>query len=277
MVCLTAEDIQQGMLKMKTRFCENYLLVLVCVTLVNLILTCPALASDFEFVTETAVSPVPPPPPFGISGIARVDDQWFVSNLDSGWNVYDQNFNQVGTTTTSPSMGAVHGLAFDSNAGTVFLTSGNTIYECNTDGTVLNSFPSTGTALTSISFNPDNDHLFAVHFLGYVAELTRNGSFIGSFSLSGDYWSGSVYDAGQGTLLLMTDSDQVAEYMTDGTLVGMPLSADCVSGNGLGLAYDANTGFLTATGQFGSVGIWQRQPVVEIEKTTWDMVKSLYQ
>jgi len=253
---------------------RNRLLVVICGALIALLMFGTALATDFEFVMEIAVNPTPPFS--GIGGIARVGEQWFTANYIDGWYVYDLDFNLVGTTTVTPDLSWPYGLVYDSNAGSVFITDGNTIYECTTDGEPVDSFPSTGQALVALAFNPDNDHLFAVHYAGYVAELTRNGVLVGSFTLSGDWWTGAAYDAVNGTLLVMTGDDQVQEYATDGTLLGTPLSGDCVYDNGLGLHYDADTGFLHATGQFGDIGIWQREVIVATENASWGSVKALY-
>ena len=150
------------------------------------------------------------------------------------------------------------------------------IFECATDGTVLNSFSSTGTALNALAFNPDNDHIFALHYQGLVAEFTSDGAFVSSFTLS-DVWTGAAYDAVNGTLLLMNSgADQVLEYLTDGTLVEIVIPGDCVNSNGQGLAYDAVTGILHATSQYGDIAIWEREGGVATENATWSDLKSMY-
>lgn len=251
------------------------ILTLLTATLALALFQGAALATTFEFVDETAV--VPPPPGTGIHGIARVGDEWFMANFNSGWNVYDLNFNQTGTVVTDIDTGQPRGLVYDSNAGTVFISyTGGVVYECTTDGTVLNSFSSTLSSVNALAFNPDNDHLFALGFTGNVVEMTRDGQIVNSFVVGGT-WTGAAYDAVNGTLLLMTsDDDRVVEYTTNGVYVDTPLDADAVTSNGQGLHYDSTTGFLHVTSQYGDIAIWQREVVVATENATWSSVKELF-
>ena len=80
-----------------------------------LLLHSTALALPFNLITNTAVAP--PPPGTGIHGIARVGNEWFVANFNSGWNEYDLGFSQTGTTATVPITGATRGLVLNSLTG----------------------------------------------------------------------------------------------------------------------------------------------------------------
>ncbi len=241
-----------------------------------LMLATSALATPFSLVSNTAVSP--PPPGTGIHGIARVGDQWFMANFDSGWNVYDLSFNQVGTTTTDVPTGETRGLVYDPNSGNVFIGDihSGTIHEVTTAGTVINSFSSTVTETNALAFNPANNHLFALSFAGQVNELTRTGDLVGGFVATGN-WTGAAYDAVNNTLLLLESStDFVWEYSTGGVVIDTPLSENAVPGNGQGLHYDSASGVLHVTSQYGEIAIWERSVPGAIEGATWGSIKSMF-
>ena len=246
------------------------------VALALVLLQGSTLLSIFTLLSVTSVNP--PPSGVGIHGIARVGNQWFMANFNSGWNIYDMNFNQVGTTTTTSPTGETRGLVYNSNSGNLFIgdISTSTIYEVTTGGVVVNSFSSSGLGLNALAFNPTNNDLFALHFNGLVEELTTAGAVVGSFVASG-LWTGAAYDAINNTVLLLNSGlDQVFEYTTTGTLLNTPISGDAVSGNGQGLHYDLNTGNLHVTSQGGNIAIWTREAPVAVHQTTWGAIKAKY-
>lgn len=213
-------------------------------------------AGPFTFVSATNVAP--PPPGTGIHGIARVGNQWFVSNFNNGWNIYDSLFNQVGSVFTS-GLGQTRGMAYDSNSGFVYVGDINTstIHKVTTSGTIVSSFNTGLSGLNAVAFDPNSGHLFAANFNGQVREFTTSGTQL-SFFVTGQNWTGAAFDSVGGTLLLLNNNDQVLEYSTAGSLIGTPLPGDAEAGNGQGLAYDSATGVLHVTGQNGGIAIWQR-------------------
>jgi hypothetical protein len=245
-----------------------------------LLLLVPALvfAQPFGFISETTANP--PPPGTGFHGIAQVGNQWFMANFEGGgWHVYDLNFNQVGSTAVVPPIGATRPLCYNSNSGTVFIGDygAGIIYEVTTAGATLNSFSSGGSGLNALAYNPNNDHVFAVHYSGLVAELTSAGAPVNSFNAGGYSWTGAACDWINDTLLLLTSSnDYVVEYDFGGAVVDTPLNTDAVTGNGQGMAYDANTGIMHVTSQEGNIALWGRDVMTATENTTWGSLKSMY-
>ena len=236
-----------------------------------------ALAQPFGFISETAANPLPPG--MGFHGIAQVGNQWFMANFSGGWHVYDLNFNQVGTTTVVPPIGETRPICYNSNSGTVFVGdySAGIIYEVTTAGATLNSFSSGGGGFNALAYNPDNDHIFAVHYSGLVAEYTAAGAPVNSFNAGGYSWTGAACDWVNDTLLLLTSgNDYVVEYSYGGAVVDTPLNVDAVTGNGQGLAYDSLTGILHVTSQGGNIALWGRDVVTATESTTWSSLKSMY-
>jgi hypothetical protein len=269
-------SVGKGVDQMSQRYGSMRMVALLGGVLALVLIQGSALAQPFNLVQMTNVTP--PPPGTGIHGIALVGSQWFMANFNSGWNVYDLNYNQVGTVTTTPNTGAPRGLVLNTNTGNIFLGdySTNTIHEVTPTGNVLNSFPSTGSQLNALAYNPTNDHLYALHYQGQVIELTTAGGVVGSFSVGGT-WTGAAYDSNNNTLLMMNSTpDQVLEYTTGGVLVDTPLPGDAVNGNGQGLHYDSTTGILHATGQYGDIGVWERTVSTPVESTTWGAIKGLY-
>jgi hypothetical protein len=234
------------------------------------------LAQPFDYVDDLVVSP--PPSGTGVHGIAQVGDEWFLGNFEfGGWHVYDSNFNQTGSVVVSPPIGTVRGLCYDANAGTMFVGeySAGMIHETTTAGVILNSFPTVVSGFNALAFDADNDYIFAVGYQGQVEVLTRTGTQMDLWT--GAYnWTGAACDWVNDTILLMEGDDRVLEYEHDGTLIEMVINADCVPGNGQGLAYDSFTGILHCTGQYGEIGIWEREVVTATESTSWSGIKALY-
>jgi hypothetical protein len=217
-----------------------------------------ALAQQFNFVNE--VQTQPPPAETGFHGIARVGDNWITANFDSGWNTYNSAFVLTGTTTV-PGTGQTRALVLNTSTGNLFIGDfeSNTIFEVTTAGTILNSFPSGGSALNALAYNPNDNSLYAVHFSGLIQHLTSAGAQLNSFNLASDEWTGAAFDPVRNTLLLLTsDEDLVKEYTTAGAPVGVPLGVDAVTNNGQGLHYNSETGVLHVTSQDGYIAIWQR-------------------
>ena len=255
-------------------------LITICIAL--LLVQGVAVAQPFVHVQDLLVSPSPPGT--GINGIAQVDDTWYITNYEyGGWWIYDLNFVQIGSVVVEPSAGNVRTLCYDSNAGTIFVGSYNTgmIWETTTAGVVLNSFSSGMSQFNALSFDPQTDHLWAASYVGQVKEMTRTGATINVWT-TGYEWTGIACDWINGTVLLMEGffEDIVHEYEFDGTYVGIVISEDAVQGemphNGVGLAYDPMTGILHATGQLGEIAIWEREPGVAVEITSWSAVKAMY-
>jgi hypothetical protein len=223
-------------------------------------------ATPFVFVSDVDVSP--PPPGRGIHGIARVGNEWFMANLDEGWNIYDTGFVQTGTTRI-PELGQTRGMVLDTSSGNLFVGDGraDTIFEVSPSGVIQDSFSSAGTGLNALAYNPNDDTLYAVHYGGFVSHLTTMGAPLDDFTITTDKLTGAAWDSESNTLLVLTFDyshlDLVKEYTTDGELVGTPLAVDAVTGNGQGLHYNSQTGVLHVTSQFGTVALWEREVIPE--------------
>ncbi|NQT35438.1 hypothetical protein HQ587_09625, partial [bacterium] len=129
------------------------------------------------------------------------------------------------------------------------------IYHYDLDGELLDDFQAGGAA-NSVTFCPENGHLYVVCHPGGIIELTVEGEevdrFQGNLSLTAvDYYPPN------GTLIIMDGADRIYEYSLEGELIETIMQQDAIEGNGLGLDYDPWTRTLYTTGQEGVVQIWE--------------------
>lgn len=194
-------------------------------------------------------------------GIAFDGSQWHIAAIINtpSFNTFDSAFTFQNSVTVAGAI-SIRGLTYDPNSGNLFLGSNanSTVYEVTTSGTELNSFVAGSGNINALAYDPRDDTIWLARFTGEIEQYARNGGLIDSFSTGPDLdWTGMALDLCTGNLFLLENGDQVYEYQTDGTQIGLVIPTDQIIGNGQGLYYDASTAQLWATSQNDDAALFQ--------------------
>lgn len=228
---------------------------LLTVTLLSIGFT-PTAKADFVFVQNVSLSQ---PLAFGM---AHDDTNFYVSNMGSGWSVYDETFNFV--STVSAGLPNSRGMAYVPGQGNVFVRDtfdGGFVQERTPlTGSMASSYSVPSTNIQAIGYRSDTNEMIVAELSGgNVHYYSLDGILNSTVNIGSVSPTGIEYDPLNNTMLVVDNSsDSLWEFNMDGSLVGHIVPSDLIStDNGLGSDYDPSTGTFYAVGVNGNVAIWQ--------------------
>lgn len=190
-------------------------------------------------------------------GIAYDGSNWYIAAPAKDiFKTYDSNFSYVKSVTVS-GVYDMRGMTYDRNSGHLFVGDNisSIVREVTLGGAEIQQF-SASSHLNALAYDAVTDSIWSAHFSGIIENRTRTGTLISSFD-GGQEWTGLAFDEINNTLILLETNDTFYEFDKNGTLIGEIISSDLLNGNGQGLAYDAFSGTLWATSQYGKVTIFK--------------------